>query len=107
MLEEVEEALETEAKEAVETKPAAVQPQHALAELVSAGLTFLNKLGEAIEASTQGTLAAVRSGQSSPLDIVQSLIEKDDASRTYLKLPAPTADTLRKVADILYKLSGK
>ena len=42
----------------------------------------------------------------SPLDIAQALIETDETGRSYIKLPAPSADTLKKVADILYKLSG-
>jgi SNF2 family DNA or RNA helicase len=113
---------------------AAPRSEQPFADLVSAGLAFLDKLGEILGAEAQAaSKAATRTTPSrdagprrkkeaglqpetesrtavehSALLIkgAQSFIETDDSGRTYLKLPAPSAATIRKLADVLYKLSG-
>jgi len=127
-------ALESEEIEVAEAPPAASPAHQPFADLVSAGLAFLDKLGEILAVGTEGASEAAaqtsRTGEvgakrpaeapvlqtdskgmsrqnASLLEAVQSFVEKDDAGRTYLKLPAPSAATLKKLADVLYKLSGK
>ncbi|MBI5119180.1 SWF/SNF helicase family protein [Candidatus Poribacteria bacterium] len=111
-MEEIEKVVSPEEFEA---KPAAAAPaaSQAWAELASAGLAFLDKLGRALAAGTQKAQPS-ETGQKTEtepqagglLNIAQSFIETDQTGRTYLKLPAPNADTLKKLADVLYKLSG-
>jgi superfamily II DNA or RNA helicase len=120
MMEDVVTAVEPEAVEISEAPAGARATQDPLAELVSAGLSFLDKLGEVLGAGPRpvedsevrprsDTAPKVQTAPrvASPLDIVQTFIRTDDAGRSYLKLPAPNPDTLRKLADVLYKLSGR
>lgn len=104
----IEEVEKLSGLETPEVGAAAPPAKHPWAELASAGLAFLDKLGEALAAGDHDAPPS-EMGKSvkSPIDIARSIIEKDETGRTYLKLPAPNSDTLRKVADILYKLSGQ
>jgi hypothetical protein len=103
-MEEVEKEL---VPEEIEATPAALPAEQAWAEVASAGLAFLDKLGTAFVVGAQSGQPSETGGKvESPLDIAQALIETDETGRSYIKLPAPSADTLKKVADILYKLSG-
>ncbi len=111
-MEEIEKVVSPEEFEA---KPASAAPaaSQAWAELASAGLAFLDKLGFALTAGAQNAQPS-KTGEKTEtapqagalLNIAQSFIETDQTGRTYLKLPAPSADALKKLADVLYKLSG-
>lgn len=102
VVEEAEKIAELETPEAGATAP---QTKHPYAELASAGLAFLEKLGEALAAGDHAAPPSER--EKSAKSLLESIIEKDETGRTYLKLPVPNSDILRKVADILYKLGGQ
>jgi len=102
---EIETADETEkihVRKIPERRDASPEKRHPWEELASAGLAFLEKLGEAL---TEGEHAAASSGIKK--SGIESIIEKDGTGRTYIRMPAPSSETIRKVADILYKLSGQ
>lgn len=97
--------------EGLATTPAPPSAKDPWAELASAGLAFLDKLGDALSAGHpvspplgegKGEGASGAPGSMPPV-----LFESDEAGRSYLKLPAPNPDTLKKLAEILYKLSGR
>ncbi len=78
----------------------APSPQPAWADLASAGLSFLGKLGEAL-AGSGGTQTSAGAG---PL---ASLVQKDERTgQSYLMLPAPEPETLRKFTDLLAALTS-
>lgn len=110
-------AVEPEAPGIVQTPPVAAAASP-FEELISTGLAFLDKLGEVLGTRPRGNQPAGAGNERAPsvggppLDmgaaakITQSFLETDNAGRAYLKLPAPSADTLKKIADVLYRLSG-
>jgi superfamily II DNA or RNA helicase len=95
----------------IEAKPARLPAKDPWAELATAGLAFLEKLGEAL--STGHPLSPPlgegkgEGASGAPGGIPPVLLERDEAGRSYLKLPAPDPGTLKKLADVLYKLSGR
>jgi hypothetical protein len=94
--------------EGITAAPAPPPAKDPWAELATAGLTFLDKLGEALSAGAGEVPSPGAGGKAgAPGGMPPVLIESDEAGRTYLKLPAPDPDTLKKLADILYKLSGR
>ncbi len=102
-----EEAEKEPAAEEIAATPATRLAEQAWAEVASAGLAFLEKLGDALGVGAKTGQPTERAGKiESPPDMTRALVETDETGRTYLKLPAPNSDTLKKVADILYRLSG-
>ncbi|MFO8058297.1 MAG: DEAD/DEAH box helicase [bacterium] len=97
-----EEELATEEK-----KPAAAASpaEQAWAEVASAGLAFLDKLGQAMNEQNQPG-PQQESKTDSPLGFAQGFVEQDEAGRSFFKLPMPEPETLKKFADLLYKVSG-
>ena len=74
-------------------------PQPAWADLASAGLSFLDKLGKALAGSGESRTPL----EAGPL---VSLVQKDvKTGQTYLRLPAPEPETLRKFTDLLTSLT--
>ena len=73
--------------------------EQAWADVANAGLAFLDKLGQAL-------LPEKEKAGEFPQGIAQAVIEHDQAGRPYLKLPVPKPETLRTVADLLYKFAG-
>jgi len=94
--------------------PSALE-QRGWTDLISAGLSFLEKLGDSVRAAktspAKGTGAAggpagSRGGGTVPG--ISSLIAQDqETGQPYLRLPVPQGDVLRKVADLLNALAGK
>jgi superfamily II DNA or RNA helicase len=105
--EEAPGAMEEElALEEVKAKPPAAPVEQAWSDVASAGLAFLDKLGQALVTQTaQGPQKEQET--ESPLGIASAFIERDEAGRSYLKLPVPKPDTLKKIAGLLYEMSGK
>jgi superfamily II DNA or RNA helicase len=82
----------------------------AFGELLSAGLSFLEKLGHSLspppaDAQLQGGEAALpRGGPRGP----GATVERDPTTgRSYVKLPLPDPDALQAIARLLAKLAGK
>jgi superfamily II DNA or RNA helicase len=74
----------------------------ALGEVVSAGLDFLQKLGDALAAGGPdgaGTAPRAPSGAGLRTD--------EETGERYLRLPAPEPETIRKIADLFARLAGK
>jgi hypothetical protein len=94
--------------EGIPATPAPPPAKDPWAELATAGLAFLDKLGEALSAGAGNARTSGPGGEAgAPGGIPPVLIERDEAGRSYLKLPAPNPDTLKKLADVLYRLSGR
>jgi superfamily II DNA or RNA helicase len=96
-----ERALE-EAEEREERAAAGVPPQQQVwTDALTAGLTFFEKLGEALRPK-EG-----KPDQSPAATIVSSLVAQDkETGEPYLRLPMPKSETLQKVADLLNALVG-
>jgi len=77
--------------------PPAPPAEPAWSELITAGLSLLNKVSRDLAPAGQGP---------SPAALVGSMVHTDESGRTYLKLPVPKPDTLKKIADLLYELAG-
>jgi len=98
----------TGAEEVAESKAAASghsesTPAASWEEVLGAGLSFLEKLGDAVAAargpSAGGTPRISSTGG--------PLVEKDPATgRSYVKFPLPEPDTLTKIGEILSRLTG-
>jgi len=92
-----EEAPDEDARAAKVASP----QQQAWADLISTGLSFLDKLGQALQ-----TGKAAPTQPSAPA--IPSLIERDSATgQPYLRLPIPKPEVLQKVVDLLSALTGK
>jgi len=89
-----------------ETQPAPLRSESAWAEVASAGLAFLDKLSQALLEPAGKARPPETPAQSLP-GLAQAFLERDATGRAFLKLPVPHPDTLKKVADLLYELSGK
>ncbi len=83
-----------------------VAPQEAWGELLAAGMSFLEKLGQA---AAGGTHPSRRSGQQAgPPALPPQLVERDETTgRPCLKLPLPEPDVMAKLADALTTLLGR
>jgi superfamily II DNA or RNA helicase len=68
--------------------------------VLSAGMSLLDSLGKALAAG-----GPAKAGAPGPV-LPQAMLETDSAGRQYLKLPMPGPETLRKVADLIYGLTG-
>ncbi len=80
--------------EAVETVQGAAAPQEqAWTEVVTAGMSLLEKLGEAFSAGRRTDAGIALPG---------SLVARDDQTgQPYLKLPMPEPETMQKIVDLL------
>jgi hypothetical protein len=101
-----------------ETAPAtSALEQRGWTDLVSAGLSLLEKLGESVRAAktsqAKGTGAGASGGSAGSrgglaVPGLSSLIAQDqETGQPYLKLPVPPGDVLGKLADLLSALAGK
>ena len=86
-------------------KPASPQapegPTGGLADLLTAGLSFLDTLGKAVAAGQAATPG--ERGRGVPAD---SFIGRDEKTgQAYLKLPMPTGEVLKKISDALGALA--
>ncbi len=76
-------------------------PTAGLADLLTAGLSFLEALGKAVAAGHAAPLG--ETGRDIPAD---SFVGRDPATgQAYLKLPVPTGETLKRIADSLGALA--
>jgi ERCC4-related helicase len=76
-------------------------PTVGLTDLLTAGLSFLDTLGKAMAAGQAATPG--EKGREVPAD---SLIGRDEKTgQAYLKLPMPTGDTLKKIAEAIGALA--
>jgi superfamily II DNA or RNA helicase len=82
-----------------------VPPERMWADVAGAGLAFLDKLSKVL-LEGESRPAEKEPEIESPPETVSAFVEKDKAGRSYLKLPIPKTETLRKVADLLYELTG-
>jgi len=72
-----------------------------LADLLTAGLSFLDTLGKAL-----GTGEAAAPGEKGRDVSADSFIGRDPSTgQAYLKLPMPSGETLKKIADALGTLA--
>lgn len=104
-----EELLAGEPEPAEEISDRQTQPpeQQALDELISTGVSFIQKLGQALTGSPSGASAS-----ESPMS---SFIAKDEQTgENYIKLPLPQPETLKKITEsfdglmeMIQKWSGK
>ncbi|MCK4235658.1 MAG: hypothetical protein KAX38_00970, partial [Candidatus Krumholzibacteria bacterium] len=92
-------------KHIVESTKEGVPTEKMWADVASAGLTFLDKLGKILIAGEKRPDGKQRQDVALP-GRASDFIERDNAGRSYMKLPIPGTETLRKVADLLYELAG-
>jgi hypothetical protein len=94
---------EGEAEEREAQAARAVPPQQqAWADVVSAGLSFLEKLGQALPKEGGGAEKSLGQG------VLSALVAQDPATgQKYLRLPMPNPDVLQKVADLFNALAGR
>ncbi|MEW5725678.1 MAG: DEAD/DEAH box helicase, partial [Thermodesulfobacteriota bacterium] len=68
-------------------------------DVASAGLEFIGKLGQALGLGSGAV-------QPSLTGLASTVLEKGPDGRTYLKLPVPQPETLRKLGDLFRELTG-
>jgi len=99
--------MDTETRGETTDQPAA---EGAWAELATAGLTFLEKLGQALQGSRTGGSGATTapSTQSSPnIGLSETLLVRDERTgQPCLRLPLPKPEVLQNIADLLGKLAS-
>jgi superfamily II DNA or RNA helicase len=94
-----EDAADQDGKAAQAAK--AGRPASAVADLLSAGLSFLGRLGKALGASNAGP-----SGWESQGVSADTFVGRDaNTGQVFLKLPMPTGDTLKRIAHALEDLA--
>ncbi len=77
------------------------EPAPELADLLNAGLSFLNQLGRMLGAGQKR-----RTGRDIEGGSIESFVGRDtNTGQVYLKLPVPTGDTLKRIADALGSLA--
>jgi superfamily II DNA or RNA helicase len=82
--------------------PAKTEPPAGLGDLLTAGLSFLDKLGKTLGEGKSGP--ATPAGASAPA--AESIIGRDaKTGQAYLKLPMPSGEALRKIAEALGALA--
>ena len=68
---------------------------------LTTGLSFLDKLGQALQAGKAASTQPSAPG-------IASLVERDSATgQPYLRLPIPKPEVLQKVVDVLSALAGR
>ena len=80
-----------------------------MAELVSVGLSFLNKLGDALDAGPEDSpVGRAAGGRRSPTRTpVRAAVRTDEETGDqYLKLPMPEPETIQKIADLLTRFAS-
>jgi SNF2 family DNA or RNA helicase len=104
----VEERAAEEAEEREERAAAGVAPQQqAWTDALTAGLSFLEKIGAALRPKEDEAAKEGGPAQSPVAAIVSSLVAQDkETGEPYLRLPMPKPETLQKVADLLNALVG-
>ncbi len=86
-----------------ETPPPSAQ--QAWTEVAQAGLELFNKLTQALTAGEEES--KTKQDQPALPEQLQGMVEQDQAGRSYFKLPVPEPQTIKKIADLLYKMSGE
>ena len=77
------------------------EPASALADLLTAGFSFLNRLGKVLGADRAGLAGRESEGVSA-----DSFVGRDERTgQVYLKLPMPTGETLKKIGHALEALA--
>jgi superfamily II DNA/RNA helicase len=77
-------------------------PADGLGDLITAGLSFLDQLGKTLNSGSPGPARAGRTAAPA----ARSLIGRDaKTGQAYLKLPVPSAEALRKIAEALGALA--
>jgi superfamily II DNA or RNA helicase len=83
---------------------AAEAPSPIWTDLLTAGMSFLEKLGQTMQATRQGGQAS----SGSPAGAPAAMVARDEATgQQYLKLPLPDGEVMRKIADLLSVFAGK
>jgi len=100
---EIEQPAPAEESETAEAAPAAVSPQEQMwTDVMAAGASLLDKLGQAIGA---GQSAATGEKQPPIGGLPGSLVTRDEQTgQSYLKLPIPEPETVQKIVDLFSAL---
>jgi superfamily II DNA or RNA helicase len=96
---------EPEPTAAAEAGPAAAPQQQAWNDVLAAGASLLEKLGQAL--GTGGTGEAGKSAATTP-GLPEGLLSQDERTgQTYVKLPLPDPDVLQKIVGALGSLTAR
>ncbi len=102
----VEEATKEQAASGPAAEAAPSPSEQAWMDVANAGLALVNKLFQALD--TEGRNEDQKEQQQAfKMPDVKDMIERDEAGRSYFKFPMPEPQSLKKIADLLYKMSGE